>query len=196
MVELLQTFSRVVVAFLSGALLMAGTAFWADVLRGSGIESPFDQIAQMLAGGYANIFLVITALAAYAIGMINFAGSGVALGPLANATESELLIVSRIESLQRPQLLKEILEIFQLRRALVAFAFPLFYFGLALAFDFHEKSFSESVRILAGISLAVLACVSLFFAARMSRLVDRTARKLLAEIPDKTLNPTGNRPAG
>lgn len=194
MVELLQTFSRVVIAFLSGALLIVGTIFWADVFRGSGTESPFNQIAEMLGSTFTNIFTVITALTAYAIGIINFAGSSVAFRRLANATEHELLIVSRIESLQQPQVLKETLELMQLKRALLAFTFPLFYFGVALACDFYEKSFSHGVRISAGVSLAGLACVAFFFAARLTRLVDTTAKKILDEAPDKTLNPTEKRP--
>ena len=195
MVELLQTFSRVVVAFLSGALLIVGTTFWADVFRGPGTESPFNQIAEMLGGAFANIFAVITALTAYAIGIINFAGSSVAFRRLANSTERELLIVSRIESLQQTQLLKETLEFMQLKRALLAFTFPLFYFGVALACDFYEKSFSHAVRIIAGVSLTVLACVAGFFAARLTRLVDTSAKKILDEALIKTPNPTGNRPA-
>jgi hypothetical protein len=194
MVELLQTFNRVVVAFLSGALLIVGTTYWADVMRDSNTESPFNQIASMLGSNFSNIFVVITTLTAYALGIINFAGSSVAFRHLANATESELLIVSRIEYLQQPQLLKETIELLQLKRALVAFTFPLFYFGIALACDFHEGSFSHLVRIIAGISLAVLACVAFFFAARMTRLVNTTAKKLLDETPNKTPNPTGDRP--
>ena len=120
MLELLQTFSRVAVAFLSGVLLIAGTTFWADVL-GDG-DSAFDQVAGMLNGEFKNIFIVITALAAYAIGMINFAGSSVAFRHLAKATEGDLLLVSRFESLQQPQLLKEALDLLQLKRTLVAFA--------------------------------------------------------------------------
>lgn len=83
----------------------------------------------------------------------------------------------------------------QLKRALLAFTFPLFYFGVALACDFYEKSFSHAVRITAGVSLTVLACVAGFFAARLTRLVDATAKKLLDDTPNKTLNPTGNQPA-
>jgi NAD/NADP transhydrogenase beta subunit len=196
MLELLQTFSRVIVAFLSGALLIAGTTFWADLsllLVGGG--SAFDQVAEMLGNEFKNIFLVITALTAYAIGMINFAGSSVAFRYLENATETELLLVSRIESLQQPQLLKEALELLQLKHALIAFTFPLFYFGAAVACDFNEQSFSNIVRIAAGISLAVFAGLAPFFAARMTRLLDTSATKLSAVTPNKTLNPTGNRPA-
>lgn len=114
MLDFLQTFSRVAVAFLSGALLIAGTIFAADALRG-GSDSAFSQIANMLNNEFKNIFIVNTALTAYAIGMINFAGSRVAFRYLENATESELLLVSRIESLQQPQLLKEAVELLQLK---------------------------------------------------------------------------------
>ena len=71
------------------------------------------------------IFTLITALTAYVIGIINFAASSVAFRPLMKTTQDELLLVSRIESLQQPQFLKEILELLQLRRTLVAFTFPL-----------------------------------------------------------------------
>jgi NAD/NADP transhydrogenase beta subunit len=183
MIELLHTFSRVVVAFLSGALLIVGTTFWADVLGGLGSGSAFDQVAGMLSNEFKNIFIVITALTAYVIGMINFAGSSVAFRHLANATESDLLLVSRIEFLQQPQLLKEVLDLLQLKHTLVAFTFPLFYFGVALACDFKEQSFPHTVRIAAGISLTILAGVAPFFAARMTRLLDTTAKKLFAETP-------------
>jgi hypothetical protein len=192
MLELLQTFSRVAVAFLSGVLLIAGTTFWADVL-GDG-ASAFDQVAGMLNGEFRNIFIAITALAAYAIGMINFAGSSVAFRHLAKATGNDLLLVSRFESLQQPQLLKEALELLQLKRTLVAFAFPLFYFGAALACDFKESSFSHLVRAAAGISLAGLAVLAPLFATRMTRILDAAAKKLLAETPPKPVNPPGNRP--
>ena len=192
MLELLQTFSRVAVAFLSGALLIAGTTFWADVL-GDG-ESAFDQVAGMLNGEFKNIFIVITALAAYAIGMINFAGSSVAFRHLATATESDLLLVSRFESRQQPQLMKEALELLQLKRTLVAFAFPLFYFGVALACDFKENSFSHLVRAAAGIALACLAVLAPFFATRITRVLDAAAKTLVAETSAKTVNLTGNRP--
>ncbi len=157
MLELLQTFSRVAVAFLSGVLLIAGTTFWADVL-GDG-DSAFDQVAGMLNGEFKNIFIVIT-----------------------------------VESLQQPQLLKEALDLLQLKRTLVAFALPLFYFGLALACDFKESSFSHLVRAAAGISLAGLAVLAPLFASRMTRILDAAAKKLLAETPTKPVNPPGTGP--
>jgi hypothetical protein len=187
MIELLQTFSRVVVAFLSGALLIAGTIFWADIFRGRDVDSPFKQVADMLKGDFESVFIVITGLTAYAIGMINFAASSVAVRQLTKATENELLLISRIESLQQPQLLKEIVELLQLKRTLAAFTFPLYYFGLALACDFNEVSFSKLVRIAAGLTLVVLAGLAPFFAVRVHRLLDAAATKLFAEESHKSL---------
>jgi len=183
MVEFLLTFSRVVVAFLSGALLIVGTTYLADLLVGAG--SAFDQVAEMLKNEFQSIFLVIAGLSAYAIGLINVAGSSVALRRLADATDTDLVLVSRFEGLQQPYVLKEALELLQLKRALVAFAFPLFYFGLALACDFKEHSFSNAARIMAGLSVAVLGGLAPVLAARISRLLAATAKQLVAEAPKR-----------
>jgi len=178
----LETFNRVVVAFLSGALLIVGTTFWADVIMWKlGKGSAFTGIEEMLKSEqYKVIFIVITALTVYIIGIINFAASSVAFKSLVDTTHGELKLISRIESLRQPQVLKEVVELLHVRRTLLAFAFPLFYFGVGLACDFNERSFSDTVRTFAGLCLIVLAGLAPIFAARMTRLLDRTAKSILA----------------
>jgi hypothetical protein len=45
------------------------------------------------------------------------------------------LLISRIESIQQPQLLKEVLELLRVKRTLVAFSFPLLYLGGTLPLE-------------------------------------------------------------
>jgi hypothetical protein len=190
MLEVLQTFSRMVLAFLSGALLMIGTTFWADVVGGSG--SAFEQVMIMLKDPELKIiFTVITGVTAYIIGIINFAASSVAFRPLVDATQDELLLVSRLESLQQPQLLKEVLELLHVKRTLVAFTFPLFYFGMALACDFKQWPPSPAVAIASGVFLTVLAGLAPFLALRMNRLLDASVKKLSTEMPNQRMQLTG-----
>jgi len=142
------------------------------------------------------IFIVITGLTAYVIGIINFAASSVAFRWLANATQEEVLLVSRIESLQQPQVLKEVLELLFIKRTLIAFTVPLCYFGLGLTFDWKEKSSTHVVRIAIGVVIVVMAALAAFFVQRMTRLIDRTANELLAETHNKTRNLTENKSVG
>jgi hypothetical protein len=165
---------------------MVGTTFWADLGMGGPVHDDrhgaFGEVAKMLRDGPLQIiFVVITALTAYVIGIINFAASCVAFGYLKKTSQNELLLVSQIEALQQPQVLKEFLELLHVKRTLLAFAFPLFYFGVALAFDCYEYSFGKWVRIAAGAALAVLAILACFFATRMTRLLDTTAKRLLGD---------------
>lgn len=193
MFEFLQTFNRVALAFLSGALLIVGTTFGADLLMGraSPHDSAFHQVAGMLTREPFNIiFAVITILTAYAIGVINFAASCVVFRRLGKRTQNELLLVSQIESLEQPQVLKEFLELLHVKRALLAFTFPLTYFGIALACDIREDSFGHTVRIAAGAALAGLAILAWGFATRMTLLLETTASKLLADAPNKARNST------
>jgi len=174
MFEVLQTFSRAVLAFLCGAMLIFGTTFWADVFGGKA----FDEVILMLGDPEQKIiFTAITAVTAYIIGVINFAVSSVALRSLVSATKDELLLISRIESFQQPQLLKEALELLHVKRTLVAFAFPLIYFGLGLACA-KQWPASRLVEIVAGILLTLAGVLGPFLAARITRLLDKTVNEL------------------
>lgn len=135
------------------------------------------------------IFTVITALTAYVIGTINFAASCVAFGYLEKTSQDEVMLVSQIESLQQPQVLKETLELLHVKRTLVVFIFPLVWFGAALAWDTYENYFTDGVRIGAGTALVALAILAYVFAVRMTRLLNTTARRLLADVPNKTPDP-------
>jgi hypothetical protein len=160
-------------------MIIFGTAFVADVIGGSG--SAFGEVVFMLRTPELKIiFTVITAVIAYIIGIINIAGSEMVFSSLVKTTEDDLLLISRIESLQQPELLKEILDLLNVKRTLVGFIFPLFYFGIALVCDPKQWPSSHVVPIVTGILLALAAGLAAVLAVLMTRHLDRTAKKLLA----------------
>jgi hypothetical protein len=176
--EFFQTFTRASLAILSGAMLIFGTIFYADVIGGG---DSFGEIKDMLRGPEMRIiFGVITVVTAYTIGTINVAVSELVFRSSVKATGDDLLVISRIESLQQPTLLKEILDLIQLKRTLVGFTFPLFYFGIALAWDKKQWPLSHKVPIIAGVLLALGAALAAFVAVRMTQYLDKTAKKLVA----------------
>jgi hypothetical protein len=123
--------------------------------------------------------------------MINIAGSALLFGSFANANKNgELLLINRIESIQQPELLKEVLELLRVKRTLVAFSFPLLYLGCTLPLDYKawssECAVSPDVFTCAmalGMLLVLFGLLAPIFAAWMDRLLDSIPDKLLQAAP-------------
>ena len=178
MVEILQAFGRAVVAMIAGALVMIATAFVVDSRTGT----TFQFIRTMLdAADLRLIFLAITPLTAYVVGVIVSAGSNLAFSRLVPIRNDDLLIVSEIESLEKPQLLKETLDFINIRRTLVSCVGPLICFGIGLAFD--NPQWQDKVWILRAIgsSLATTGIAALIFAWRLSHRLDKSLNSLRRE---------------
>jgi hypothetical protein len=145
MFEILQSLSRVVLALLSGAMLIFGFFFFSDGASGidpkseEGYGLVWTEIRAMLDRPDAlYVFGPITAVTAYVLGIVNVAVSSLLFSVLWKDTKDDLVLISQIETLQKPHLLKELLDVLYIKRALVASFFPLIIFGLGLACDRYE----------------------------------------------------------
>lgn len=166
--------------FVSGGMLMLGTVFFVDVLEGTQSESAFDQIGTMLNNEFKLIIITGLVLSAYVVGIINFMGSSVVFRKSEQMTSNELLLVNNVESLQKSQVLKEFVELLQMKRMLIAFIFPLAFFGLSIAVDYKEVSFGGHMpRIVVGVTLVLLGFFGWYCAMRMSRLLYNACRKIM-----------------
>jgi len=182
-VELLQTFGRIVIAILSGAMLIFGTIFFADILGRSDALETIGKMSQ--AEWLRYIFLPSVAVAMYVLGVINVAASGFVFNRVAGKAQDDLVIVSRIESLKKPQLLKETLDVLNIKRTLIAFFFPLFYFGLMLAIDTKQWD-SKMVSVPVGLVLAASGPWALWLAKRISYRLDSTVDILSPAASDQS----------
>jgi hypothetical protein len=83
MFEILQSLSRTVLALFSGAVLICGFFFFSDGVSGSdpsGYGLVWTEIQAMLSKPNSlYVFVLITAVAAYVLGIINVAASGLLL---------------------------------------------------------------------------------------------------------------------
>jgi hypothetical protein len=188
MLELLQSVSRVALALLSGAMLIAGFFFFADGLSGVGIGGygkVWTEIRQMLSEKDSlYVFVAITAVVAYVLGIINVAGSSLLFGWLWKTTNDDWVLISRIEALQKPQLLKEVLDFLHIKRALVASFFPLVVVGSGLAYDRYEWKDAHRFRIATGTVLVLAGVLALFLAAWLARSFETITKKLSDEPPN------------
>lgn len=183
MVEILQSFGRVVLAMISGALLIIGVTFLADAPSGDG----FNLVITMLQRDELRlIFLAITPLTAYVIGVVITAGSSLVFANWAPLRHDDLLIVNEVELLNKPQLMKETLDLINVRRTLVACVAPLILFGIGLALDTNQWEGSKWIARAAGFMVALMGVIAPFLARQISYRIDKTL---------KTLSETGPRPA-
>jgi len=189
MLEMLQSLSRAVLALLSGALLIFGFFFLSDGVSGvdpssmEGYGRVWTEIRGMLKRPDAfYVFVPITAVVAYVLGIVNVAVSSMLLRLLWNDIGDDLVLISEVEALQQPHLLKETLDVLHIERALVASVFPLLIVGIGLACDRYEWQQAPWVRIAAGSSLALIGILAPFLAGSLSRrlqkVVENISRKL------------------
>jgi hypothetical protein len=133
------------------------------------------------------VFVPITAVAAYVLGIINVAASGLLFSLLWKDTKDDLVLISQIEALQKPQLLKEALDFLSIKRALVASFFPLIIFGFGLACDRYEWKQAPWVRIAAGTLLALAGVLAPFLAGWLTQLLQTITKKLSDESPNNKI---------
>jgi hypothetical protein len=197
MFEILQSLSRVVLALLSGAMLIFGFFFFFDGVSGidpnseKGYGLVWTEIRAMLGKPESlYVFAPITAVTAYVLGIVNVAVSSLLFGWLWKNTKDDLVLISQIETLQKPQLLKETLDFLYIKRALVASFFPLIIFGLGLLCDRYEWKQSPWVRIAAGICLALVGGLAPFLAGWLTRLLQTITKELSDEAPNNAMEPT------
>jgi hypothetical protein len=193
MFEILQSLSRAVLALLSGAVLICGFFFFSDGVSGSdpsGYGLVWTEIQAMLSKPYSlYVFVPITVLAAYVLGIINVAASGLLFSLLWKDTKDDLVLISQIEALQKPHLLKETLDFLHIKRALVASFFPLIIFGFGLACDRYEWKHSPWVRIAAGTFLALAGVLAPFLAGWLTRRLQTITKNLSDESPNNKMQP-------
>ncbi|HEY3305740.1 MAG TPA: hypothetical protein VGL70_19615 [Candidatus Binatia bacterium] len=190
MAEILKTLGGTTLTLLAGAMLLTGFFHYADAAIGT--DKVWSAIESMLnrKGGEV-IFTTIAAVVAYVVGIINIAAWSLLCGLL----DKDLVLINQIESLQKPQLLKETQDFLNIKRALVGFSFPLVFYGFGLVCDRNDFQ-PARVTAITGVCLALLGGVlSPIIAWRMHRMLETMAKKLLAESPTERMPPTGNRPA-
>jgi hypothetical protein len=182
MLEILQNLSRTVLALISGAMIIFGFFFFSDGVSGLGAEGyglVWTEIQTMLSRPYSlYVFVAITAVTAYVLGIINVAVSSLLFSLLWRDTKDDLALISQIEALRKPQLLKETLDFLHIKRTLVASFFPLLIFGLGLACDRYEWKQSHWVRIIAGNFLALTGVLAPFLAGWLTRQLQMTTKDL------------------
>jgi hypothetical protein len=183
-VEILQTFGRVVLAILSGAMIIFGMAFLADRLGGAGRDT-FGVVKALLTDPqWKLISITLAGVTAYVIGIINVAGSSVAFNRLVRKRKDDLLIISQVESLKQPQVLREVLDLLNVKRTLIAFVIPLWWYGITSALDPKQWEDSPLVpRITGGIEI-LGGVLALYLAARVGHHLEATLQVLLASRPD------------
>lgn len=190
MAEILKTLGGSTLTLLSGAMLLIGFFHYVDAAIGT--DEVWSAIGSMLnhKGGEV-IFTTIAAIVAYVVGIINIATWTLLCGLL----DKDLVLINQIESLQKPQLLKETQDFLNIKRALVGLSFPLVFYGFALVCD--RKDFEPAwVTATTGVCLALLGgALSPMIAWRMNRTLETIAKKLLDESPNERMQPTGNRRA-
>jgi hypothetical protein len=168
-------------------MLIAGFFLFADGFSGVGIGGygkVWTEIRQMLSEKDSlYVFVAITAVVAYVLGIINVAGSSLLFGRLWKTTNDEWVLISRIEALQKPQLLKEALDSLHIKRALVASFFPLVVFGSGLACDRYEWKDAHRFRIATGTALVLAGVLALFLAGWLARSFETMTTKLSGEPP-------------
>jgi hypothetical protein len=180
LVEILQTFGRVVLAILSGAMIIFGTAFLADILGGPKKDT-FQAVSEMLNDPqYRIISLTIAGVTAYVIGIVNVAGSSILFDRLVRKRKDDLLIISQFESLKQPQVLKEALDLLNVKRTLIAFMIPLIWYGTTSAFDPKQWRDSPLVPKITGSVIAIAGVLAFYLAARMGPHLEVTLQVLLA----------------
>ncbi|HLG17782.1 MAG TPA: hypothetical protein VJH03_25290 [Blastocatellia bacterium] len=187
MLDILQNLSRAVLALLSGAMLIFGFFFFADGASSSapsGYGQVWTETQTMLSERYSlYVFVPIAAVTAYVLGIINVAVSSLLFSLVCEDAKDDLVVISQLEGLQKPQLLKETLDFLHINRALVAFFLPLIMFGFGLACDRYEWKHSPGVRIAAGTLLGLAGVLAPILAWWLTRLLQTITRRLSDEAP-------------
>jgi len=182
MLEILQSLSRAVLALLSGAMLMFGFFFFSDGVGGSdrsGYGLVWTDIQAMLSKQHSlYVFVPITAVTAYVLGIINVAASSLLFSVLWTDAKDDLVLIDQVEALHKPQLLKETLDVLHIKRTLVASFFPLIIFGFGLACDRYEWKDAPRVRIATGTFLALTGVLAPFLAGRLTRMLQTISEQI------------------
>ena len=188
MAEIIKTLGGATLTLLSGAMLLIGFFHYADAASGPPPDRVWSAIGDMLDKKRSEvIFTTIVAVVAYVLGLINVASWNLFLGLF----ERDLALINQIESLKKPELLKETQDVLNIKRALVGLSFPLFFYGIGLVCDRKELE-PAWVTATTGVCLAFLGGVlSPLLAWRMNRMLEAIAKKLSDESPNKPLQPTG-----
>ncbi|MBI3823222.1 MAG: hypothetical protein HY289_11165 [Planctomycetes bacterium] len=187
--EVLQIFRRTVLCFLSGAVIVIGFFYFADgmiCLRSGNREAVWVEVEEMLSKNSTLLILAIATPAfAYGLGMVNVAGAGVFFDWWARPTH-DLIIIGQIESLKRPQLLKETQDLLEIRRALVELTLPLICLGIGLIVDDCSFPRFKGSPVVAGILLVAFGMSSMFLlATRLNRQFESTVKILMEEEASK-----------
>ena len=174
MTEILQSFTRTVLALLSGAMILAATCLLTDSITGY----VFETLKTMLNDAPSRTILAsIAGVAAYGAGIVNVAGSSLLFRRRVE-WDDELVLISRVEAARLPQVLKETLDYLSVKRTLIAFSLPLTYFGIAFALDHRKWQPSPVPPIACGLLLAVCGVGAPFIARSIQHLLDASATKL------------------
>lgn len=184
MLELLQNVSRVVLAMASGVGMIVGFAFIADALTDNESGEVWKTAADMYdKEAYRWILILTTFVAAYLLGIVNFASSNLLFNLWAKRVHNELIIVSRIEPLNQPQVMKEMLDLLHVKRSLIAFSIPLVVFGIGLALDKKQWK-TPGVAVWAGVVVLGAGLLSFFvLAVRLAYHIEEITDQIVNEKP-------------
>jgi hypothetical protein len=175
MVQILQAFSRIVIALISGAMILFGSIYLADILTD---QDALAAAATMVRDNSARtLVFAFAGIVAYAIGTVVVSASNLVFTRIVRLQADDLQVVSQIESLKQPQLLNETLDLLNVRRTLVSFTFPLLWLGLWMMIDWKPWDV-RAIPLTAGASLIIMGFVAPFMGRLISHRIDATLKAL------------------
>lgn len=179
MVQILQAFSRIVIAIISGAMMIFGAVYLADLLAGPE-DDALAAVGSMLKENPTRLMVLsLAGVSAYAIGTVNVTLSNLLFTWRVRVQSDDLQVVSQVESFKKPQLLNEALDLLNVRRTLVAYALPLCWLGLWMAND-HKQWKGPKIPLIAGFTLMIMGILAPILAWRISHRIDSTLKTLSA----------------
>ena len=175
MVQILQAFSRIVIAVICGAMILFGSVYLADILTE---KNALTAVQTMISENPTRtLLLAFAGIVAYAIGTVIVSASNLVFTRMVPTQADDLQVVSQIEALKKPQLLNETLDLLNVRRTLVSFTFPLWWLGLWMMIDW-EPWDVPAIPLTAGASLIIMGFVAPLMGRLISHRIDATLKAL------------------
>jgi hypothetical protein len=183
MVQILQAFSRIVIALIAGSMIIFGAIYLADILAAP-TEDALAAAGNMIRENPTRtMVLALAGISAYAIGTVVVSASNLVFTRIVRIQADDLYVVSQIESLKKPQLLNETLDLLNVRRTLVSFTFPLLWLGFWMMMD-PKPWTGRKIPLAAGLSLMIMGFVAPFMGWLLSHRIDATLKALMVEAPE------------
>jgi hypothetical protein len=107
---------------------------------------------------------------------------------LTSRIQDDVLIVYQVESLSRPMVAKEVLDLLQIKRSLIAFSLPLLVIGVGIACDSHDWMI-RYVAVLAGLVIFLSGVFSFLFAVMTAKSTENVVKEITAVATSSSVTP-------